>query len=132
MKAAVLVKAAVLASVFALALSAEAAAQDRCTHETLTVRATPVTIGYCVTGPAAVNGPEVRLPVSATYAAAGGSFTKSTTMRFIQGEGPSRVLQSVALDSLGITGTLHLTLTYDAGLIHIESALLTPGAITIK
>lgn len=121
-----------VAATLALAFPAAATAQDQCTRETLTVRATPVTIAYCITGPAAVNGPDVRLPVSATYSAAGGSFSKATTMRFIAGEGPARILQSVPLDSLGITGTLHLTLVYGAGLVRIESALLTPGAITIK
>ncbi len=53
-------------------------------------------------------------------------------MRFIAGDGPSRVLENVELAQLGLQGTLHLTLVYAGGAVHIESALLTPGAVTIK
>ena len=75
----------------------------------------------------------MRLPVEATYSAPGGSFTESTTLLFVSGEGPARMLQSVKLARLGLTGTLHLTLQYGTdGVLHIESAMLTPGAITIK
>lgn len=122
----------VLLAALALALPAAGAAQDHCSRETLSVRDTPVTIGYCITGPAVVSGPEVALPVSASFSAPGGSFSTSTTMKFIQGEGPARLLQSVDLDPLGLTGTLHLTLVYGSGVVRIEDALLTPGAITIK
>jgi len=121
-----------VAAALALALPLSARAEGTCSHETLSVRDTPVTIGYCVTGPAAVSGSEVALPVSASYSAPGGSFSKASTLRFISGEGPARILQSVDLDPLGITGTLHLTLLYSAGAVRIENALLTPGAITIK
>jgi hypothetical protein len=115
-----------------LALPATAGAQDRCTRETLTVKGTPVTIAYCVTGAPVANGPEVSLPVSATYSAPGGSFSRASTMRFISGDGPSRVMENADLSRLGLTGTLHLTLVYSAGTVHIENALLTPGAVTIK
>ncbi|HVA28394.1 MAG TPA: hypothetical protein VNF68_09450 [Candidatus Baltobacteraceae bacterium] len=122
----------ILAAALALLLPAVASAQGQCTHETLSVRGIPVTIGYCITGAAAVSGPEVSLPVSSSYAAPGGSFSQASTMKFIQGEGPTRLLQSVDLAPLGITGTLHLTLVYGGGAVRIENALLTPGAITIK
>jgi hypothetical protein len=42
------------------------------------------------------------------------------------------VLESLDLSKLGLSGTLHLTLAYVQGLVHVEGALLTPGAITIK
>jgi hypothetical protein len=121
-----------LALAATLALPVPAGAQDHCTRETLTVRGTPVTIGYCITGGAVVNGPEVALPVAETYSAPGGSFSRSTTMRFIAGDGPSRLLENADLSRIGMTGTLHLTLVYSAGSVHIENALLTPGAVTIK
>jgi hypothetical protein len=42
-------------------------------------------------------------------------------------------VHTVALDEAGLTGqTLHLTLVYTSGLVRVDGALLTPGAITIK
>jgi hypothetical protein len=127
MKSSSLVLAALLA-----AIPAAASAQDHCSRETLSVRGTPVTIGYCLTAPAAQSGPEVTLAVAATYASAGGSFEEHRTMRFITGEGPARVLENVNLARLGLTGTLHLTLVYAADRVEINSAMLTPGAIIVK
>jgi len=121
-----------LALVGMLATTLGAAAPTGCTSETLTLRGTPVNIGYCVNGTAKIDGSEMALPVAETYATADHSFSRSTTLRFVSGDGPSRVLENVALDQLGVTGTLHLTLLYTGGSVHIENALLTPGAITIK
>jgi hypothetical protein len=104
-----------------------------CTQETLTVERTPVTIGYCVTASPRANGAEeVVVPVTATYSAPGGTLRRATELHFIAGERVSRVLQSLDLTKLGLSGTLHLTLAYSGGLVRLEGALLTPGAITIK
>ena len=116
----------------ALALPLAAPAQNHCTKETLTVRGVPLTAGYCVTGAPTSDGPEMAVPVTETYAANGQAISRTTTMRFIAGDGPSRVLENLALSGLGIAGTLHLTLLYSGGSVHVENALLTPGAITIK
>jgi hypothetical protein len=114
------------------ALPIAASAQNHCSRETLGVRGTPVTISYCVAGVPQRSGSETALAVAATYSAPAGQFNRNTTMRFVEGEGPSRILENVDLAPLGITGTLHLTLTYGAGTVRIESALLTPGAIVVK
>lgn len=104
-----------------------------CTQETLTVEGAPVTIGYCISGPLRANGAdEVVVPVTASYSAPGGTVRRPIDLHFIAGEGVSRVLQSLDLTKLGLTGTLHLTLAYSQGLVRLEGALLTPGAITIK
>ncbi len=108
-----------------------APAQNHCSRETLTVRGTAVTITYCPSAPTG-NGPEVTVPVTEAYSSSGGSFSRSATLRFITGEGPSRVLENVNLAGLGLTGTLHLTLVYAGGEVRVEKAMLTPGAITIK
>ena len=93
----------------------------------------PVTIEYCVSGaPRTTDGAEVVVPVTATYSAPGGSLRRSAELHFLAGEGVSRMLQSLDLTRLGLTGTLHLTLAYSRGLVHVEGALLVPGAITIK
>ncbi len=123
-----------LATLFiAAALTARAAVAAQCTAETLSVQGTPVTITYCVTGPARSTGTqEMIVPVSATYSAPAGSLSRTGELHFLAGEQTSRVLESVDLTKLGLVGTLHLTLAFDQGTVHVEGALLTPGAITIK
>jgi hypothetical protein len=110
-----------------------AAAAPACTQETLVVRGTPVTIGYCIEGAArSAGGDEIVVPAVASYGAPSGSFSRVRQLHFVAGEGVSRVIENLDLSRLGLTGTLHLTLAYSGGLIHVEGALLTPGAITIK
>jgi len=57
---------------------------------------------------------------------------RTSDLHFLAGEGVSRMLESLYLTKLGMSGTLHLTLAYVQGLVQVEGALLTPGAITIK
>ncbi|HZZ00191.1 MAG TPA: hypothetical protein VFE36_11500 [Candidatus Baltobacteraceae bacterium] len=110
-----------------------AAAAPACTQEMLSVRGTPVTIGYCVEGAArSAGGDEIVVPTVASYGAPGGSFSRTRQLHFVAGEGVSRVIENLDLGRLGLNGTLHLTLAYSGGLIRVEGALLTPGAITIK
>jgi hypothetical protein len=119
-----------VAAAAATSLPASAAS---CSQQTLSVQGTPLTIGYCVSGaPRATDGAEVIVPVTATYSAPGGSIRRALELHFLAGEGVSRVLQSLDLARLGLAGTLHLTLAYSHGLVEVEGALLTPGAITIK
>lgn len=109
-----------------------AGAQSHCSRETLSVRGTPLTVTYCVaSAPANVAG-EASLPVTGSYAARGSSFSRTTTLRFVEGEGPARTIENVDLSPLGLTGTLHLTLLYSGGTVRVETALLTPGAVVIK
>ncbi len=75
---------------------------------------------------------EIIVPVVATYSAPGGTLRRPIDLHFIAGEGISRVLESLDLTKVGLSGTLHLTLAYSRGLVRVEGALLTPGAITIK
>jgi hypothetical protein len=109
-----------------------AVAATPCTQETLTVEGTPLAIAYCITGEPRSNGSEEIVPVSATYSAPRGTFRRSAELHFLADEGVSRVLESLDLTKLGLTGTLHMTLAYSRGLVRLEGALLTPGAITIK
>jgi hypothetical protein len=125
---------AAAALLVAAAFPIAASAQQHCSQETLNVRGTPVTIGYCIVAPPRTGaGEEIGIPVQATYASPGGSFARTEELRFIAGEGTSRVVENLRLAPLGLPGeTLHLTLVYAGGLVRIEGALLTPGAITIK
>ena len=114
-------------------VSAASAQTGRCTRETLPIKGTPLTASYCVSGEAsAPAGHDLPVQVVATYATPRGSFTQQSTLQFIAGESASRVIEDVALSRVGLDGTLHLTLVYRGGLVHVESALLTPGAITVK
>lgn len=90
-------------------------------------------LSYCVTGPPRATGAqEIIVPVSAVFSAPGGSLSRTSELHFLAEAGTSRVLESLDLANLGLTGTLHLTLAYVGGSIQVEGALLTPGAITIK
>jgi hypothetical protein len=105
----------------------------QCTVEVLTVQGTPVTVSYCITGaPRSTGTQEIIVPVVASYSAPGRSLRFTNELHFLAGERVSRVLESLDLSKLGLRGTLHLTLAYVQGLVHVEGALLTPGAITIK
>ena len=107
--------------------------QTPCTQETLRVEGSPVTIGYCIGGPARTTPfGELVVLVTETDTAPGGTLRRTTQLHFIAGEGVSRVIESLDLTKIGLTGTLHLTLAYTRGLVHVEGALLTPGAITVK
>lgn len=115
------------------ALTAGRANAAQCTVETLTVQGTPVTISYCITAaPRSAGSEEIIIPVVATFSAPARSLRRTSELHFLAGEGVSRVLESLELSQLGLKGTLHLTLAYIQGLVHVEGALLTPGAITIK
>ncbi len=97
------------------------------------MRGAPVAIGYCVRGtPTLTASQELAVPVTATYSAPGGSFSRAVELHFVAGERVSRVLENLNLRPLGIEGTLHLTLAYAGGVVRIEGAMLTPGAVTIK
>jgi hypothetical protein len=125
----------VLATALALSLGtgAQSQAAERCTRETLNVRGTPLTASYCVvgTGPAS-PGRDLPVRVSETYSTAHGSWTQDVTLQFISGEEASRVIEDLPLDKVGLQGTLHLTLLLRGGTVHVDSAMLTPGAVTIK
>jgi hypothetical protein len=124
-----------MAMALVVSLGAWASAQPagHCTRETLMVRGTPVTAAYCVAEMGkADTGRDLPVRVAETFSTPRTSYTQEATFRFIAGEEASRVIEDVALDRLGMEGTLHLTLLLHGGSVHIESAMLTPGAVTIK
>jgi hypothetical protein len=124
-------KFALLGAVLTLLASAPAGAQDRCSRETVAIQGTPVTVALCVVSESRA-GDVTTIDLAATYSSKDGAFTQRSTIRFIDGEGPARALQSVSLSQIGITGTLHMTLLYVGNDVSMEHALLTPGAVTIK
>jgi hypothetical protein len=124
---------AILAVCVVVMPAAPAAAQQHCTQETMSVKGTALTIGYCLSGaPHSDGDDEIIVPVTETYGTPSYSAALPRQLHFVAGEGASRILESIALSKVGMTGVLHLTLVYTGGLVHVEGALLTPGAITIK
>jgi hypothetical protein len=123
-------KSALLAAVLAL-VPPPAGAQDRCSHETFAIRGTPVAIALCILSESRA-GNVTTIDVASTYGTRDASFTQRSTLRFIDGEGPARALESVSLSQIGVAGTLHMTLLYNGSDVSVEHALLTPGAVTIK
>ena len=124
-----------LAAALALSIGSAAWAQPagRCTRETLSVRGTPLTVSYCVSSTGKASpGHDLPVQVYESYGTPRGAFSQEATLRFIAGEEASRVIEDVALARLGMEGTLHVTLVLRGGLVRIDSAMLTPGAVTIK
>ena len=108
-------------------------ARANCSAQTLTIEATAVTVSYCINGVTRATGTqEISVPVVESYSSSSHSLRRASELHFLAGEGVSRVIESLDLAQLGLTGTLHLTLAYVEGLVQVEGALLTPGAITIK
>ena len=118
----------------ALLLPAAADAQGgHCTRDSLTVGGTPIGIVYCVTEMGRVApGSELPVTVEETYTTARGTVRQTKAFRFIAQEPSSRVIDDLALAPLGLHGVLHLTLVLHGGAVALESAMLTPGAVTIR
>jgi hypothetical protein len=115
------------------ATTAPAWSAPPCTHEVLNVEGRPVSVDYCVSAaPHGNGGAEIVVPVTATYASSGGTLRRAVELHFLAGEGVSRVIESLDLTKVGLAGTLHLTLAYSHGMVRVDGALLTPGALTIK
>ncbi|HEV3152992.1 MAG TPA: hypothetical protein VGZ02_04245 [Candidatus Baltobacteraceae bacterium] len=123
------------AASLALSLGGVAWAQPsgRCTREVLSIRGTPLTAAYCVASQGAARpGRDLPVVVNETFSTPRTSFSRFSALRFIAGEEASRVIEDVPLDRVGLEGTLHTTLLLRGGQVRIDSAVLTPGALTIK
>lgn len=108
---------------------------DACSRDTLTVDGSPVEVTLCVP-PSPVarkgEGKAVSVSVSETFAAGGATFSRSVPLDFLEGSETSRTIDDVPLHKLGIKKALHLTIAYRAGTVHLEHAMLVPGAVSLK
>jgi len=50
----------------------------------------------------------------------------------LPGADSARAIDDVSLEKLGISRTLHLTVALKGGTVHLEHALLIPGAVALK
>jgi hypothetical protein len=124
-----LVRSAAATTVAFLGLAAGALAQtgDRCTHDVLTVDASPISATFCVSGPTAQH-----VVVTETFARGDQSFSRPLAVAVVDGATITRAVDDVGLAALGSTKSLHLTLAYRDGIATLEHALLLPGAVVLK
>jgi hypothetical protein len=81
----------------------------------------------CVPAPAAGH-----VTVTATYARAGASLTRTLDLDLENGTDVTREIDTVPLDTLGSAMALRVTIAYRNGQAAIEHALLLPGAVVLK
>lgn len=100
---------------------------QRCARESFDIQGKTVVVTAC---PGTVEGRSV--PVTESFKSGSNSISHGASIELLPGAGVSRGVDDVSLTSLGIAGTLHLTLAYHDGSVAIEHALLLPGAIPLK
>lgn len=114
-------------AVLALIPAPALAQAQRCAHESFDIQGKTVVVAACP------GSPEARsVPITETLKSGSSSLTHSGAIELLPGASVSRGIDDVALSTLGITGTLHLTLAYHENSITIEHAMLLPGAIPLK
>jgi hypothetical protein len=109
------------------AAAAGAQPADRCSHDTFTIGGQRVAVNVC----APLAPSEGAVPVRETVTGAS-TITQATTIQILSGAAVSRGVDDVPLNPLGLSSTLHLTLTYADGKVSVEHALLLPGAVPLK
>jgi len=101
---------------------------ERCTHDTLGIDGAAVVARFCI--PAEAAAPSVN--VTETFTAKGKTLAKTTPLAIVTGALTSRTIDDIDLSSIGIARSLHMTLAYRAGAVHLEHALALPGATPVK
>lgn len=119
--------AAVLALLASSAGPALAQNSAPCARESFDIQGKTVTVTAC---PGTPDGRAV--PVTETIKSGSNAISHNASIPLLSGAGVSRGIDDVSLTSLGVPGTLHLTLAYRDGSLAIEHALLLPGAIPLK
>ncbi len=119
-----------VAALVSTARSASAAGPG-CSSDTFNVSGAPLSVEICA--PAARPG--VRAPVVATetlMARGGAAVVRRVSLDVVAADETSHTIDDAPLASIGIAGTLHMTIGYRAGIVRLEHALLVPGAIALK
>ncbi len=116
-----------------LALAATVApvrAAAGCSSDAFTVTGTSLAVEICAP---ATRGPG-KAPVlaTATLTARGKDAVVRKIPLDVVSDEASHTIDDAPLQSLGIAGTLHMTIGYKAGAVRLEHALLVPGAIALK
>jgi hypothetical protein len=110
---------------------APALAAAGCSNDAFIVSGSALTVEICA--PAA--RPVGKSPVFAiaTLTSRGqATLVRKVALDVISPSEASHTIDDAPLQSLGIAGTLHMTIGYKAGAVRLEHALLVPGAIALK
>ena len=119
----------------AMPLVALAQGNEVCSHDTLTIDGSPVTVSLCIPESGASkksDGAAMSVPVRETFVSGERHTTRTVSLEFTARKAASRALDDASLQELGISKTLHLTIAYEAGEIRLDHALLIPGAVSLK
>ena len=113
------------------ASAAPAFAAAGCSSDAFIVSGSPLSVEICA--------PATRLPGRAplvateTLTARGQApLVRKVALEVISPTEVSHTIDDAPLQSLGIAGTLHMTIGYKGGSVRLEHALLVPGAIALK
>ncbi len=124
----------VLAAALAAATPAAPRGAESCSNDAFSVDGHALAVQICAPAAAPVpeKGKRAIVSLRETVSSGGVSFVRSTTFEYLPGAESSRTIDDVPLSGLGIAKTLHLTIGFKPGDVHLEHALLIPGAVPLK
>ena len=102
-----------------------------CSSDTFNVDGTALAVGICGRSQAAPATSPVILTETLTVKGQP-PLVRDLKVDLLDGESSAHAIDDVPLAKLGIAKTLHLALSYHAGTVRLEHALLVPGAISLK
>jgi hypothetical protein len=102
-----------------------------CSSDTFTVDGTALGVGICARPQAAPAGSPLVFTETLTVKGQP-PLVRDLKVDTVAGEPSPHVIDDVPLAKLGIAKTLHIALSYRAGAVRLEHALLVPGAISLK
>ncbi len=109
-----------------------APAAPGCSDDAFVVKGTPLSVELCAPTGARASA-KAPVTITETITAKGQpSLVRKVPLDGALGDEASHTIDDAPLQSLGIAGTLHMTLAYKGGAVHLEHALLVPGAIALK
>jgi hypothetical protein len=125
---------------FLIGATVPSAAAGTCSTDTFTIDGSAVTLDMCLGAapdPAASrHGSPAKAPAATlteTFTVKGQPpLVRALPLDALPADEPSRTIDDVPLEKLGLARTLHLTIAVRSSGVHLEHALLVPGALTLK
>ncbi|GAC1299747.1 MAG: hypothetical protein NVSMB19_04750 [Vulcanimicrobiaceae bacterium] len=112
---------------------AATAAPAGCSSDAFVVKGAALVVELCAVATTPHPGSKSPVTVTETITAKGQpALVRKVALDAALGDEISRTIDDAPLQALGIAGTLHMTLAYKSGAVHLEHALLVPGAIALK
>lgn len=109
------------------------AAPSGCSEDTFLVKGTQLSVELCAPSASARAASKGPISIAETITAKGQPpLARKVPLDGALGDETSHTIDDAPLQSLGIAGTLHMTLAYKSGAVRLEHALLVPGAIALK